>query len=99
MQGEIRPGVYGRVPIALRRIGIKHTETIAAKFVSLNNSLILANGYDFIGDYCSENNNTIRALNVSQSGEVVTVSSDEESSPVGIVFKYYPNTAVTAKKK
>lgn len=95
---EIRPGVYGRVPIALRRVGIKH-DVIAAKFLSLNKSLILANGYDFIGDYCSENNNTIRALNVSPSGEVVNVSSDEESSPLGIVFKYYRNTAVTAKKE
>lgn len=95
---EIRPGVYGRVPIALRRIGIKYNDVIAAKFLSLNKSLILANGYDFIGGYCSENN-TIRALNVSPSGEVVNVSSDEKSSPVGIVFKYYPNTAVTAKKE
>lgn len=96
---EIRPGVYGRVPIALRRVGIKHEDVIAAKFLSLNKSLILANGNDFIGGYCSENNNSIRALNVSPSGEVVNVSSDYESSPVGIVFKYYPNTAVAAKKE
>lgn len=93
---EIRPGVYGKVPTALRRISIKHEDNIAAKFLSLKKYLILANGCDFIGRFCSENN-TIRALNVS--GEVVDVSSDEESSPVGIVFKYYPNTAVTIKKR
>ena len=95
VQKSIRSNSYGGVPVALKRIAIKHKNVITAKFLSLNKYLLLVNnGYDFIGDYCSDISSSIEMLNVSN--EVVSVSSSLDS-PIGIVFKYYPNIAVSAK--